>query len=74
MAAEQLDLDGDGELTRDEIVAGLQAKFGGAPSDIMVDNVMAALDADASGTISREEYAQLERPQLMMAQLERPPR
>ena len=61
---DDLDLDGDGELTRDEIVAGLAAKFGGEPSAVMVDNVMRALDADGDGTISREEHARLGKPPL----------
>ena len=51
------DVDGDGELTRDEIARGLEERTGAAPSPILLDNVMAALDSDHSGTISRAEFA-----------------
>ena len=53
---DQLDLDGDGELTRDEIRAGLAHKLGHPPSETMVDNVIRSIDLDGSGTINRDEF------------------
>lgn len=54
---DELDADADGVLTRDEVGAALARDSGRDPSPILLDNVMAALDADHSGTISRAEFA-----------------
>ena len=52
----EIDLDGNGELDRDEVAEALRAKLGSEPSAMLIDRVVAALDVDASGTISRDEY------------------
>ena len=52
----EIDLDGNGELDRDEVTEALRAKLGAEPSAMLIDRVVAALDVDASGTISRDEY------------------
>ena len=43
---EEMDVDGDGELTREEIRCGLEAKLGQPPSQLMLDYVIAPLDKD----------------------------
>lgn len=48
---EALDLDGNGELTREEIRIALRRKFGQEPSEIMLDNVVGSVDID--GEIGR---------------------
>ena len=54
---DELDLDGDGQLTRDEVAVALERRNGAPPSPIFLDNVMAAIDLDNSGTIDRDEFA-----------------
>jgi len=56
---EQLDLDQDGVLSREEITIGLRARLGIEPSSVMIDNVIRAIDSDASDSISRAEYERL---------------
>ena len=58
-----LDLDGNGELTREEITLALRLKYGEDPSAIMVDNVISSIDEDRSGTISRDEFERISRPE-----------
>ena len=53
---DDMDLDGDGELDREEIIEALRKKLSTEPSTIMVDNVIASIDTDGSGTISRDEF------------------
>ena len=48
------------QLSREEIMIGLEKKFGSKPSEVMVDNVIMALDSDHTGTISRSNYEQLD--------------
>lgn len=45
---ESLDLDGDGQLTREEIRVALQHKLGREPSLIMLDHVLGSLDFDGA--------------------------
>ena len=53
------DLDGDGQITREEVALAIERRNGVFPSEILLDNVMAALDADDDGAISRAEFAEL---------------
>jgi len=53
---DQLDLNHDGILSREEITIALREKLGSEPSEIMVDNVISAIDHDSDGTISKDEY------------------
>jgi len=54
---DDIDLNHDGVITRDEVAAALFRRRGAAPPKILLDNVMEALDADHSGTINREEFS-----------------
>ena len=53
---EQIDANGDGVLSREEITEALRLKLGAPPSALLVDNVMDAVSPDGRSTISREEY------------------
>ena len=46
-------------LSREEITIGLRARLGIEPSSVMIDNVIRAIDSDASDSISRAEYERL---------------
>ena len=41
---DEIDLNHDGELDRHEIAVSLEAKLGAAPSEMLMDNVLRALD------------------------------
>ena len=58
-AFDDMDLDGDGVLTRKEVELAIYRRRGVRPPEILLDNVMAALDADHDGTISRAEFEDL---------------
>ena len=50
---QDMDLDGDGVLTKDDVRAGVLKHYGGdsTVADLVVDNVMAIADVNGSGTI-----------------------
>uniref|UniRef100_A0A7S4BPL4 EF-hand domain-containing protein n=2 Tax=Chrysotila carterae TaxID=13221 RepID=A0A7S4BPL4_CHRCT len=58
---DEIDLDGNQQLDRDEIATALEKRLGTKPSQILLDNVIRAIDTDHSGTIDRDEYEKREK-------------
>jgi hypothetical protein len=48
------------QLSREEIKIGLETKLGSTPSEVLVDNVIMALDSDHTGIISRSNFEQMD--------------
>jgi hypothetical protein len=56
---EDLDLNGDGVLDRDEVKKMMERFLGHEPADFVVDNMIASLDDDGNGTIDVGELSYL---------------
>lgn len=52
----ELDLNGDGSLTSEEIRAAIKKILGEEPSNALVDNMLNAIDDDADGSIAEHEF------------------
>jgi calcium-dependent protein kinase len=53
---EALDANGDGRLTRDELLVGFTAQMGAVAAEIEVDRIMTTVDMDANGAIDYSEF------------------
>ena len=51
-----LDLNGDGQLSRDELIAGYEKIMGPKEAEREVDNIMASVDTNKSGFIDYSGY------------------
>lgn len=56
---DDLDLDHNGYLTRDEVVRFLKERIGHDPAEFVVDNMIAAIDEDGNGVIDPGEFSHL---------------
>jgi hypothetical protein len=59
LSFEDLDLNGDGVLDRDEVKKMMERFLGHEPADFVVDNMIASLDDNGSGTIDVGELSYL---------------
>jgi hypothetical protein len=56
---DELDIDHDGTLTKEEVERFVTQTLGYSPSADFLNGVFAAFDQDCSGTLSEEEFAQM---------------
>lgn len=57
IAFQKLDLNHDGQLSREELIAGYEQYFGEAANvELEVDKIMEKVDTDKSGTIDYTEF------------------
>lgn len=57
VAFQKLDLNHDGMLSREELIAGYEQYFGAAENvELEVDKIMKAVDTDRSGSIDYTEF------------------
>jgi len=53
---DDLDLNKDGSLSRDEVRVAIKRGLGEDPSDALVESMMSAIDVDADGIIDVNEF------------------
>ena len=53
---DELDLNRDGIIDESEVAAAFERRHGRAPSAALLRGLMAAVDADGSGAVDRDEY------------------
>ena len=52
----EIDIDGDGNLSKEEIMLGYEKQFGVPISEEQVDEMFAKIDLDGNGTIDYTEF------------------
>jgi hypothetical protein len=56
MSFDDLDLNKDGSLSRDEVRDAIKRILGEDPSDALVDSMVTAIDVDSDGRIDQNEF------------------